>query len=33
MPEVHLNDFFTYYQGEPHQKEAIQLLQLGLQLA
>ena len=27
MPEINLIDFFTYYKGEPHQKEAIQLLQ------
>ena len=30
MPEIHLNDFFTYYSGEPHQKEAIQLLQVAM---
>ena len=30
MPEIHLNDFFTYYTGEPHQKEAIQLLQVAM---
>ena len=27
MPEINLIDFFTYYKGEPHQKESIQLLQ------
>ena len=31
MPEIHLNDFYpTYYSGEPHQKEAIQLLQVAM---
>ena len=30
MPEIHLIDHFTYYTGEPHQKEAIQLLQVAM---
>ena len=30
MPEINLADFFTYYQGEPHQKEAIQMLQSAM---
>ena len=27
MPEIHLEDFFTYYKGTVEQKEAVQLLQ------
>ena len=30
MPEINLIDFFTYYRGEPHQKEAVQLLQSAM---
>ena len=30
MPEINLIDCFTYYKGEPHQKEAIQLLQSAM---
>ena len=30
MPEVNLIDVITYYKGEPHQKEAIQLLQQSM---
>ena len=30
MPEINLADFFTYYKGEPHQKEAIQMLQSAM---
>ena len=30
MPEINLIDFFTYYKGEPHQKEAVQLLQSAM---
>ena len=30
MPQESLIDFFTYYKGQPHQKEAIQLLQQSM---
>ena len=30
MPEINLIDFFTYYRGETHQKEAVQLLQSAM---
>ena len=30
MPEINLIDFFTYFKGEPHQKEAVQLLQSAM---
>ena len=30
MPEINLIDFFTYFRGEPHQKEAVQLLQSAM---
>ena len=30
MPEINLIDFFTYYRGEAHQKEAAQLLQSAM---
>ena len=30
MPEVHLQDFFTYYKGTAEQKEAVQLLQSAM---
>ena len=30
MPEINLIDFFSYYRGETHQKEAVQLLQSAM---